>query len=360
MNPKQPSYRNVHNRFKLNGNSYSFDDLLEVANSFIKDGEPHQKEIGDFLMDWIDSKENILLQTSGSTGIPETICFPKQAMVNSALATGNHFNIKIGSKALNCLPAKYIAGKMMLVRAMILGLELDVVEPYGNILGNNTNTYDFAAMVPLQVENSLSNLNQIGTLLIGGAATSTKLIQKLKTKRTKCFITYGMTETLTHIASMSINSEKNFFRTLADVQISVDDRQCLCINAPYLSKDTIITNDLVTLEGNSRFKLLGRVDSVINSGGVKIIPEVVEQKISTFMGSNFFIGSQPDKQLGHKVILVVESKENKENLIQQIQDRNVLNSYEIPKKVFYMKSFKYTENGKLMRSKTLGLLLDCK
>ena len=359
MNHK-PSYRNVHNRFKLNGNSYSFDDLLEVAISYIKDGEPHQKEIGNFLLDWIDSKEDIVLQTSGSTATPKTARFPKQAMVNSALATGNHFNIKIGSKALNCLPAKYIAGKMMLVRAMILGLELDVVQPHGNVLAYNTHTYDFAAMVPLQVENSLSNLNQIGTLLIGGAATSTQLIQKLKTKKTKCFITYGMTETLTHIASMPITSKKSFFTTLADVQISVDERKCLCINVPYLNKDTIITNDLVTLESNSSFKLLGRVDSVINSGGVKIIPEVVEQKISSFMSTNFFIGSQPDKQLGQKVILVVESQKNKEDLIQQIKERNILNSYEIPKNVFYMKSFTYTENGKLMRSKTLELLFDRK
>ena len=359
MNHK-PSYRNVHNRFKLNGNRYSFDDLLEVANSYIKEGEPHQKEIGDFLMNWIDSKEDIALRTSGSTGIPKTIRFPKQALVNSALATGNHFNIKIGSKALSCLSAKYIAGKMMLVRAMILGLELDVVEPSGNVLANNTNIYAFAAMVPLQAENSLSSLNQIGTLLIGGAATSTQLIQKLKTKKTNCFITYGMTETLTHIASMSIHSETGFFTTLADVQISVDKRQCLCIQVPYLSKDTIITNDLVTLEGESSFKLLGRVDSVINSGGVKIIPEVIEQKISSLIGSKFFIGGQPDEQLGQKVILVLESQENNENLIQQIKEINVLNSYEIPKKVFNMKSFTYTENGKLMRSKTLELLLDKK
>ena len=114
------------------------------------------------------------------------------------------------------------------------------------------------------------------------------------------------------------------------------------------------------LEGESSFKLLGRVDSVINSGGVKIIPEVIEQKISSLIGSKFFIGGQPDEQLGQKVILVLESQENNENLIQQIKERNVLNSYEIPKKVFNMKSFTYTENGKLMRSKTLELLLDKK
>ena len=357
MNHK-PSHRNIHNRFKLNGNNYSYDDLHEVACSFIKEGDLYHKEIGDFLMDWIDSKDDIVFQTSGSTGSPKTIRFPKQALVDSALATGNHFGIEIGNRALHCLSAKYVAGKMMLIRAMILGLELDIVEPNGNVLSKNTNTYDFAAMVPLQVENSLSSLNQIGILLIGGAATSTQLIHALKTKKTKSFITYGMTETLTHIASMSINKDQTIFSTLEGVKISVDERQCLCIDVPYLGKETIITNDLVSLEGSSSFKLLGRMDSVINSAGVKIIPEVVEQKIYSLIDSNFFIGSLPDKQFGQKVILVLESQKDKENLIQQIKDEGILSSYEIPKEVYHLKSFAYTGNGKLMRSKTLKQLLN--
>ena len=126
---KQPTYKNIHNRFKLNGNHYRFEDLFEVAYSFIKEGEEHERAIGDFLMDWIRPNPTITLRTSGSTGTPKLITYKKQAMVNSALATGNHFGVKIGDRALHCLNADFIAGKMMLVRAMILGLELDLLPP---------------------------------------------------------------------------------------------------------------------------------------------------------------------------------------------------------------------------------------
>jgi O-succinylbenzoic acid--CoA ligase len=353
MNQK-PSYRNVHNRFKLNGNNYSFNDLFEVAYSFIKEGKPHEKVIGDFLMDWMDPKEELILKTSGSTGTPKQMRYAKQAMVNSALATGDHFGVQIGDRALHCLSADFIAGKMMLVRAMILGLELDIVSPNGNVLDENPSVYDFAAMVPIQVVNAMSQINQVKKLLIGGAAPSTTLLQQLQSKETNSFVTYGMT--LTHIASRSVKSKDTVFNVLPGVQITQDARQCLNIEVPYLTKDTVVTNDLVTIISDTSFTLLGRIDHVINSGGVKVIPEAVEEKISSLIACPFFITSVADEQLGQKVVLVLEQKEDAQNIIELIKEKKILSTYELPKKVFFLDAFEYTENGKLKRKATAAKL----
>lgn len=354
MNQK-PSYRNVHNRFKMNGNAYSFNDLFEVAYSFIKEGQPHEKVIGDFLMDWLDPKKDIVLKTSGSTGTPKKIRFLKQALVNSALATGNHFGIQVGDRALHCLSSDFIAGKMMLIRAMILGLELDVVPPNGNVLLGNNTLYDFVAMVPLQAANTMSQMDQIKTLLIGGAAPSSALLDKLKSKKTNSFVTYGMTETLTHIASRSIKSNEELYNILPGVKISQDSRQCLSVLVPYITSNTIVTNDLVEVESDSSFKLLGRIDNVINSGGVKIIPESVEQKINTLIDCPFFIAGIEDEKLGQKVVMLLERKE-KNDLLSTLASEKILSSYEFPKDIFYLDTFVYTDNGKIKRDETIAKL----
>tara|TARA_B110000881_G_scaffold188802_1_gene178990 strand:- start:1604 stop:2473 length:870 start_codon:yes stop_codon:yes gene_type:complete len=282
--------------------------------------------------------------------------YAKQAMVNSALATGDHFGVQIGDRALHCLSADFIAGKMMLVRAMILGLELDIVSPNGNVLDENPSVYDFAAMVPIQVVNAMSQINQVKKLLIGGAAPSTTLLQQLQSKETNSFVTYGMTETLTHIASRSVKSKDTVFNVLPGVQITQDARQCLNIEVPYLTKDTVVTNDLVTIISDTSFTLLGRIDHVINSGGVKVIPEAVEEKISSLIACPFFITSFADEQLGQKVVLVLEQKEDAQNIIELIKEKKILSTYELPKKVFFLDAFEYTENGKLKRKATAAKL----
>tara|TARA_B100000767_G_scaffold236983_1_gene230974 strand:- start:2807 stop:3889 length:1083 start_codon:yes stop_codon:yes gene_type:complete len=355
MNPI-PSYKNIHNRFKLNGNSLCYTDLFEVAYSLIKEGESYERIIGDFLMDWINPNEYIILQTSGSTDKPKQIKYSKQSMVNSALATGNHFGISIGSIALNCLSANNIAGKMMLVRAMILGLELDIVPPNGNVLEGNIKKYDFAAMVPLQVDQAMNQINQIKTLLVGGAIPSNFLIKALQSKEIKSFITYGMTETLTHIASKSINLNESYYTVLPGIEISADHRKCLNIKASYLSNELIITNDLVKLISKTTFEILGRYDNVINSGGIKVSPEEVEQKIDHLIESPFFIGSISDEKLGEKMVLVLEGENKKSDILSILKHKEILSLYKLPKAVVYIKSFEYTENGKLRRAATLAKL----
>lgn len=351
----RPNYTNVHNRFLLNGNHYRFDDFFEIAYSFIKEGEAHEKAIGDFLMDWIRPNDIITLKTSGSTGKPKLIHYHKQAMVNSALATGDHFGVKIGDKALHCLNADFIAGKMMLVRAMILGLEIDLVPPQGNVLQSSDKIYDFAAMVPLQVEHAFEDLDKVKTLLIGGAPSSVQLKERLKQKRTQCYETYGMTETVTHIASRKINGDSLLFSPLPGVKLSTDERGCMVIDVPYLTEEKIITNDLVALEKDQHFLLKGRIDNVINSGGIKVIPEEVEAKIAPYIAQPFFIGAIEDNALGQKVILLLEGEMPAE-LHQKLSNIESLSKYELPKEIYSVALFMRTTNGKLMRQQTISSL----
>jgi O-succinylbenzoic acid--CoA ligase len=318
-----------------------------VAYSFIKEGEDFEKPVGDFLLDWFDGKDHIEMQTSGTTGIPKVISVSKQAMVNSALATGDFFELQPGNRALHCLPVKYVAGKMMLVRAMILGLDMEFVAPSSHPLRNNEIEYDFVAMVPLQAQNSIPELKKVKKMIVGGAALNKELEKQLLKLPTQVFETYGMTETITHIAARKLGEKA--FSVLPGVTISYDDRNCLVIHAPRISDDVIVTNDIVELINENQFVFLGRMDNVINSGGIKLIPEQIEDKLSHKIHQRFFIAAKPDSELGEKVVLVVEGE--KQDLGDGLYDE--LDKYEKPKELIFIAKFKETENGKVLRKETL-------
>lgn len=342
-----PTYENVHNLFKLNGFHLNREDLCRVAYSFIKEGEDFEKPVGDFLLDWFDGKPYIEMQTSGTTGTPKIISVSKQAMVNSALATGDFFDLQPGNKALHCLPVKFVAGKMMLVRAMILGLDLEFVAPSSHPLRNNDYDYDFVAMVPLQAQNSISELKRVKKMIVGGAKINNSLEKQLIKQKTEAFETYGMTETITHIAAKKVGEKA--FTVLPDVTISYDDRNCLVIHAPRISDEVIVTNDIVELINENQFIFLGRMDNVINSGGIKLIPEQIEEKLAGKIDVRFFIASKEDKELGEKVILVVEGE--KQTIDDAIFDD--LDKYEKPKEILFVPKFKETANGKVLRKESL-------
>ncbi len=344
-----PTYENVHNQFKLNGFHLDREDLCRVAYSFIKEGEEFEKPVGDFLLDWFDSKSYIQMETSGSTGEPKTITVSKQAMVDSALATGDFFELHPGNKALQCLPVKYVAGKMMLVRAMILGLDLEFVAPSTNPLRHNELLYDFIAMVPLQAQNSLSELKSVKKLIVGGAAINKTLEKQLLKLPTEVYETYGMTETITHIAARKLGEKA--FTVLPNVTISYDERNCLVIHAPRISPDVILTNDIVELINENQFIFIGRMDNVINSGGIKLQPEQIEEKLASKIQQRFFIASKPDNELGEKVVLVVEGDH------QEFDDKlyESLDKYEKPKEILFIPKFVETGSGKIMRKETMKL-----
>lgn len=342
-----PTYENVHNRFKLNGFHLDKEDLCRVAYSFIKEGEDFEKPVGNFLLDWFDDKDFIEMHTSGSTGIPKIIRVKKQAMVNSALATGNFFDLNPGDKVLNCLPVKYVAGKMMFIRGFILGLDMDFVAPSSHPLKNNETIYNFSAMVPLQAQHSLEGLKNIKKLIVGGAKINANLEKELLQLPTQSYETYGMTETVSHIAAKRVG--KSVFTLLPNVTITKDERNCLVIDAPDISNEKIVTNDLVELISDTEFVFLGRLDNVINSGGIKLIPEQIEAKLAELIPHRYFVTSKADSDLGEKLILVIEGEEYK------LPDDIFigLDKYEKPKEIIFINKFKETGNGKIIRKDSL-------
>ena len=282
-----------HTDFRLQGNSFdSKMDLLHFT-------EKHLNHVFLFLYDWFDGSDFVTVSTSGSTGKPKKIQLKKEFMVNSAKSTGDFFELNKATTAFLCLPVQYIAGKMMLVRAMVLGWNLDVVEANSFPLKGIEKSYDFSAMVPLQLYNSLENIDKVSKLLVGGGIVSNELRLKILDLPTKIFATYGMTETITHIAIKPLNKASlqggttwqsfNNYITLPNIQIAIDKRNCLVIKAPKVSKNKIITNDLVEIISKNQFRWLGRVDHIINSGGIKLIPEQIEEKLSKIIKQRFFV-----------------------------------------------------------------------
>lgn len=338
-------------------------------NELISFSELISIEVYNFLKIWFDEKSFIEVKTSGSTGTPKLIQLQKKHMINSAKATGDFFNLQENTRALLCMSPNYIAGKMMLVRALILGWNLDVVEPISNPLENIKKVYDFSAMVPLQVANSFEDLYKIKKLIVGGGVVSNDLLFQIQHIKTAVFATYGMTETITHIAVKKLNNFKNVitrgkkqshYKTIPNIKISIDERGCLIINAPKISNEIVITNDVVELISETEFNWLGRFDSIINSGGIKLIPEQLEDKIATIISEPFFLTGIPDAVLGEKLILLIEFKSLKVDkfkrlLFQKINELKALSKYEIPKEIFFVESFIRTPTGKINRSATLKL-----
>ncbi|MBE0422390.1 MAG: AMP-binding protein [Lutibacter sp.] len=343
-----------HSAFKLQGKSFnSKEELIDFSKEI-------SAEVSDFLRNWFDENSFVEVKTSGSTGNPKIIRLQKKQMAHSAKATGDYFNLPQNTTALLCMSPNYIAGKMMLVRALTLGWHLDVVEPTSNPLKNCDKNYDFSAMVPMQLHNSLPDIHKIKKLIVGGGTVSNELLSKIQEVKTEIFATYGMTETITHIAVKKLNviasgAKQSYYKTLPNIKIAVDYRGCLVIDAPTISAEKVVTNDLVELISPTEFKWLGRIDNVINSGGIKLIPEQIEEKLAGIIENRFFVAGKKDAVLGEKLILICEGIKN-ENLLNKIQCLGTLSAYEIPKEIYFLEKFMETETNKIDRVKTLEFL----
>ena len=347
-----------HTDFKLNGKSF------EDTNELLAYSKQFSNVASEFLALWFSESDVLEVQTSGSTGVPKIIKLRKKFMINSALATGVFFNLKANTTALLCLSPEYIAGKMMLVRALVLGWNLDVIDSISAPLKTIDKRYDFSAMVPMQLQNSLEELYKVRKLIVGGGVVSKELECELQNCNTEVFATYGMTETITHIAVRKLNNflslrreitKQSIYRTLPNIIISQDNRGCLIINAPKVSKKEIITNDVVRLISENEFEWLGRFDNVINSGGIKLHPEKIEEKLSEIIKTRFFVIGVPDTILGEQLILLIEGAELN-TVFEKIKSLNTLSKYETPKAIYFVKEFVETETKKIQRSKTAKLL----
>lgn len=340
--------------------------------SDIKLGNFHQSKNSEtsalaFCRDWLIGKDTFTLQTSGTTGPPKKILVTRDQLLTSANLTIDYLGLQKEYNALICLDTHYIAGIMMLVRSLESGMNMHVSQPSANPFEKISSTIkiDFAALVPYQVQAILKSdkrdrFNE-GVFLIGGAPLSKKIIDELQSCSGKFYATYGMTETLSHIALQRLNGEnpEKYFQALPGITLQIDERGCLVVLAPHINSTAIITNDLVKLIDHNKFIWLGRADNIINSGGIKIIPEKIEVVVESIFDElklehRFFIAGLPHSELGQSVSLIIEGKLS-ELLEQSILElmKKKLSRYEVPKSIQYSPAFVQTETGKINKAKTL-------
>ncbi|MBD3630771.1 AMP-binding protein [Cyclobacterium sp.] len=330
---------------------------------------PSEFEQGfQFCRQWLNGQDRFSLQTSGSTGAPKIIEVYRKQLLSSVNATRQFFRVKKGWKLLCCLDLDKIAGKMMLLRALEWEAHLLVQLPAANPLENLTEVdFDFAAMVPLQVEACLNNsrtaeaLNKVKHLIVGGASISISLKEALSKLKGSVYQSYGMTETVSHIALANVKKAGALvYQTLPGVELKIDDEQRLQVKAPMTGDLWLLTSDIVQMKSSNSFIWKGRADFVINSGGIKIHPEEITAKLSGLMqeffpGKKYFFTGRPDQQLGQSLIAVVEGVDD-EKVRQAFLNRAkaILPRYKNPKDIVFVTEIKLTSSGKIDQLRTLA------
>ena len=321
-----------------------------------------------FCRDWMTGQETFTQQTSGSTGAPKLQVLSRTQMEASAAATGAFFGATTPGYLLCCLNPSYIAGKMMLVRAMVWDCPITLVEPSANPLLGLAEQFTFVALVTLQVEAALAEeksrklLQSIPQVLIGGAALPHKIQKELVQQGIRAWQSFGMTETVSHIALAQIGEGDLVYQALPGVSIGVNEQDCLWIQSPMSGAEKIQTNDLIELRSKNSFTWLGRADFVVNSGGIKLFPEQLERRIAPLLeetcpGSAYFLFGEKDSRLGEQLVLYVEGAgEEKKRVALETGFEQILGKYEVPKKIYFKASFAYTPTRKINRHATAASL----
>lgn len=317
-----------------------------------------EEDLKTFLAEWEDPSPYIQVQTSGSTGTPKQLTVRKEQMWQSARITCEYLGLKKGDNALLCMPLQYIAGKMMVVRSLYAGLNLIVRQPSGHPLAGVSEPLRFAAMIPMQVYNTLRNpeererLCQTDILIIGGGAIDTALENEIRQLPNAAYSTYGMTETLSHIALRRLNGPEASptYHPFPSVDISLSEEDTLVIKAPLVCDEVLRTNDVARLHPDGSFSILGRKDNIINSGGIKIQTEVVEEALHPVISVKFAITSVPHPKFGEAIVLLIEDKEKKvEPAGLQSRIDSVLPKYQRPKYIIEVETLPLTGSGKIDR-----------
>lgn len=315
-----------------------------------------EQKILQFILRFLDPSDSIVQESSGTTGIPKEILLSKDSMIRSALQTIKKFKLGKDHAALLCLSTDYIAGKMMIVRALVAGMDLIWIEPSACPAVPGKRAIDLCAMVPLQAYNLIGkerSFSGIKNLLIGGSEISPELENHLKSVPARIYETFGMAETCSHIALRRINgrSATSWFRTMPGVKISADLRGCLTIESPFLP-DKVITNDVVDIMGKNRFLWKGRIDNLINSGGIKISPEHLEKMIVEILGYESYVVGIPDKKLGQKLVMITThpcSSGEKAAMLNTLRDK--LPCYHLPAEIRVLHSFPRNRSLKIDRAR---------
>lgn len=317
-----------------------------------------EMELSEFLAEWNNAAQSVLVHTSGSTGKPQPLWVEKRRMLASARITCDFLGLQRGDTALLCMPLDYIAGKMMVVRSIERDLQLISVTPSNHPLAGLTMAPAFAAMVPSQVFCSLDNplLKQIKHLIIGGGAINKGLSEQLRDFPNAVWSTYGMTETLSHIALRRLSgpSATDWYTPFDGVTLSTTADGCLVIDAPTVHDGVLETNDIAEINTNGQFRIIGRKDNVICSGGIKLHIEDIEERLRPHLSVPFAITKRSDEKFGEVPVLVLE----KASQGIPLDSLKVLDKYAQPKDVAYIDSIPLTETGKIRRKALLGLFAD--
>jgi o-succinylbenzoate---CoA ligase len=324
----------------------------------------------DFCRAWEAGEQRFVRHTSGSTGTPKAIILNCSQLQASAKATQQALGLQANQTALICLNIEAIAGTMMLVRGMEIGMEMYIVAPSANPLANlpDNTVLDFAAFVPLQLQTMLQNglgerLDTFQTIIVGGAAVSESLLRQIASLQVPVFSTYGMTETVSHVALRRLNgpTASDYYRLLPQIEANTDDRGCLRLCGAVTNHQWIQTNDLVQFVDKQTFQIVGRADNSINSGGIKIQLEKVEaaiDKLALLENTRFFAWHKPDETLGQKLVLVIEQLPKNVDSLNPSTLKTALsghlNKYEIPREVYFSEKFIETATGKIDKHATFA------
>ena len=348
MNHK--AYQNI----LVEGKLYNKENITELVSAETAD-------LYLFLQQWMDDSPEITVRTSGSTGIPKEIKVKKDATLISAKQTLGYFGLKPGMTALLCLPVSYIAGKMMVVRAILGQLNMIAITPSANPLKDINSTIDFASFTPMQILNGIrskdANIRHLRKVIIGGGKVDKELNALLQDMPFEAFETYGMTETLSHIALRRINgaARQEAFYPLEGVLLDKDARDCLSVYAEGITDKVLTTNDIAEFRGDGSFNIIGRIDNVINSGGIKHSPENIEKKIRHLLNVPFVISALPNKLLGQELVIVTEGRPaDSSSLLSAIAKE--LSRYELPAAHIILPNFPKTESGKIKRAEIMKII----
>ena len=352
----------------------SFVSFISIQNNdFPSVSNPDELHALHFCHEWLNGTLTFTIHTSGSTGIPKSIYITRDQMIQSALLTGKALHLQAGDTALVNLNTRYIGGMMMLVRGLVLGLKLWIVPPGLLPLQELPSElyFDFLSFGPMQLQailekmpDRMATLNRARAILLGGAPVSETLERQVQQIKAPIFQTYGMTETLSHIALRRINGtgKKEYYTILPGVEITTDERACLVIRTPFTGAQPIITNDVVQLLSPATFIWLGRIDNIINSGGIKVQSEKIERiteqvLLDSQINQRFFIGSLPHTQLGETVTLFMEGKAlSKDTEMQLLHSITAFTSrFEKPTSIVYIPAFLETPSGKIDKLQTIRL-----
>ena len=318
----------------------------------------------EFLAEWHSASPFVKVRTSGSTGTPKEMLVEKVRMENSARMTCEFLGLNHGDKALLCMPLDYIAGKMMVVRSIVAGMQLISIEPSSHPLSQLDTTPDFAAMTPMQVARTFENADetdifrQIRCVIIGGGAIDHTLEEKLQSCPNAVWSTYGMTETLSHIALRRVSGPDAslWYTPLKGIRLSLSAESTLVIDAPMLHEGTLHTNDIVEMDSEGCFRIIGRRDNTINSGGVKIQIEEVEERLHNACPSALFIiTSRPDPVFGEAIVALLPKTTDEMAKKLFSQAIATLPRYWQPKHIIEVDSLPLTGTGKPDRAKAKAI-----